>query len=56
VFTIVGIAASWGSNAIEPGSLQIMGYYAVFWVPAGLASVVAGGVLLGPVLALWRAS
>jgi hypothetical protein len=56
VFTIVGIAASWGSNAIEPGSLQIMGYYAVFWVPAGVASVLASAVLLGPVLTLWRAS
>jgi hypothetical protein len=56
LFTIVCIAASWRLNASEPGSLQIIAYYAVFWLPAGVASVSASAVLLGPVRTLWRAS
>jgi hypothetical protein len=54
LFTMVCVVAAWGLNALEPGSLQIMGYYAVFWVPSGVASVVAGATMLRPLRTLLR--
>jgi hypothetical protein len=48
VFTIVcGVAA-------EPENARIVAYYAVFWVPAGIASVVASAALLRPLRTLLR--
>lgn len=35
-------------------SARIIGYYAVFWAPAGIASVIAGAVMLRPLRALLR--
>jgi hypothetical protein len=53
VFTVFGLVSA-GANSTEPGNLQIMGYYAVFWAPAGVASVIASAALLRPVLGLLR--
>jgi hypothetical protein len=44
VFTLVCTLAA--------AEVWILGYYAVFWVPAGIASVVAGAVMLRPLRAL----
>ena len=38
----------------EGRELAIIGYYACFWIPAGLVSTFAGVVLARPVLRLWR--
>jgi hypothetical protein len=37
-----------------PESARIVAYYAVFWVPAGIASVIASATLLRPLRALLR--
>ncbi len=55
VFTLVGLV-SVGAKPVDPSNLRIMGYYAVFWAPAGVASVIASATLLRPVLALLRDS
>lgn len=56
VFTVVGLVAGVGLSETEPDSLRIMGYYAVFWAPAGVASMIASTALLRPVLGLLRES
>ena len=38
----------------EPWTWRIVGYYACFWIPAGLISMVAGFVLVRPVVKLWK--
>ena len=37
-----------------PAERAIIGYYAVFWAPAGIASVLAGAVMLRPLAAVLR--
>lgn len=54
VFTVVCAVAAPGLEAPAPGSSRIIAYYAVFWVPAGVASVIASATLLRPLRALLR--
>lgn len=51
VFTVVCAAATHGQGPTDP---WILSYYAVFWVPAGVISLVAGAVLLRPLATLLR--
>lgn len=44
----------WQARHGAPFDLRIAGYYALFWVPAGIVSTVASVVLARPVLRLWR--
>jgi hypothetical protein len=53
-FTVVCGIAVWGLRGGDPDSARIVAYYAVFWVPAGLASVVASAMLLRPLAVLLR--
>jgi hypothetical protein len=48
VFTVVCSVAVWGVHEAEPNSVRIMAYYTVFWVPAGVASVIASATMLRP--------
>jgi hypothetical protein len=50
VFTLIGVFAT-GLHGVDA---QIMLYYAAFWLPAAVGSVVAGAVMLAPLRALLR--
>jgi hypothetical protein len=54
VFTVVCGIEVWALRGMEPDSVRIVAYSAVFWVPAGLASVFASATLLRPLAALLR--
>lgn len=54
VFTVVCGVAVWGVREAEPNSVNIMAYYAVFWVPAGVASLIASATMLRPLRQLLR--
>lgn len=50
-FTVYCASRTHVQASIDPWTMT---YYAVFWVPAGVVSLVAGAVLLRPVVALLR--
>jgi hypothetical protein len=54
VFTVVCGVAVWGVHEAEPNSVNIMAYYTLFWVPAGVASVIASATMLRPLRQLLR--
>lgn len=51
---VLAAVSAWHAHAMGAQELSIIGYYACFWVPAGLISTVAGFVLARPVVELWR--
>ena len=51
---VLTAVTAWHAQAMEAPALNIIGYYACFWVPAGVISTVAGCVLARPVLRLWK--
>jgi hypothetical protein len=48
-------ATAWLAHAHgDPRELAIVGYYACFWLPAGVIATVTGAAMIRPLLGLWR--
>ena len=50
---LAGVTAWLAHAGGVPGHLNIAGYYACFWGPAGVIATLTGVALIKPVWALW---